>query len=191
TDQQGTYFEHFWGTDAGPSAPNDIDDLRRNLGRALGAPVPNAPPEQFVLLLRSSLLRRYPNAIIYLTPALTGTPTTPPPQDIVPIFNGAMEPDINFFGFPLTPSAAVGSATSPGYFVVIQEHPTEPRFGLDAGVVNALVATRSHLAIGTQPPAGVPLKGRTWGKNSAHMAEITRRRPVRITIHASQLVAVN
>jgi hypothetical protein len=48
---------------------------------------------------------------------------------------------------------------------------------------------KSHLPIGTQPPAGVPLKGRSWGKNSAHMAEITRRLPVRITIHASQLVA--
>jgi hypothetical protein len=191
TDQQGTYFKHFWGTDTGPSAPNDIDDLRKNLGRALGAPVPNAPPEQFVLLLRSSLLRRYPNAIIYLTPALTGTSTTPPPPDVFPIFNGAMEPDINFFGFPLTPAAAVGSATNPGYFVVIQEHPTEPRFGLDVSVVNTLLATKSHLAIGTQPPAGVPLKGRTWGKNSVHMAEITRRLPVRITIHASQLVVVH
>ncbi|HMF92867.1 MAG TPA: hypothetical protein VKE96_01170 [Vicinamibacterales bacterium] len=189
TDQQGTYFKHFWGTDAGPSAADDLDDLRRNLGRALGGPVPNAPPEQFVLLLRSSLLRRFPNAIIYLTPALTGASPAPPP-DVFPIFNGAMEPDINFFGFPVTPAAAVGSPTSPGYFVVIQEHPTEPRFGLDASVVNNLVATRSHLAIGTQPPAGVPLKGRTWGKNSAHMAEITRRLPVRITIHASQLVAV-
>jgi hypothetical protein len=75
--------------------------------------------------------------------------------------------------------------------VVIQEHPTEPRFGLDAAVVNTLIVTKSHLAIGTQPPAGVPLKGRTWGRNSAHMADITRRLPVRITIHASQLVAVS
>jgi hypothetical protein len=194
TDQQGTYFRHFWGIDTGPSAPNDVDDLRKNLGRALGGPVPGAPPEQFVLLLRSSLLRRYPNAIIYLTPALTGTPPNPLPPDIFPIFNGQMEPDINFFGFPLTPSKAVGSGTTadPGYYVVIQEHPTEPRFGLDVAVVNALIATsKTHLAIGTQPPAGVPLKGRTWGKNSAHMAEITRRLPVRLTIHASQLVAVN
>jgi len=55
----------------------------------------------------------------------------------------------------------------------------------------ATLGNKSHLAIGTQQPAGVPLKGRTWGKNSAHMAEITRRLPVRITIHASQLVAVS
>jgi hypothetical protein len=184
TDQQGTYFRHFWGTDTGTSTPADIDDLRTNLGRVLGTPPPNAPADQFVLLLRSSLLRRYPNAIIYLTPASTGTPAA----DVFPIFNGSMDPDVTFVGFPITPAAAIGSATSPGYFVVIQEHPTEPRFGLDAAVTAAL-SSKSHLAIGTQPPSGVPLKGRTWGKNSAHMAEITRRLPVRITIHASQLVS--
>jgi hypothetical protein len=184
TDQQATYFRHFWGTDTGASTPADIDDLRTNLGRALGTPPANAPTDQFVLLLRSSLLRRYPNAIIYLTPAATGTSA----PDIFPIFNGSMDPDVTFVGFPVTPAAAIGSATSPGYFVVIQEHPTEPRFGLDAAVTAAL-SSKSHLAIGTQPPSGVPLKGRTWGKNSAHMAEITRRLPVRITIHASQLVA--
>jgi hypothetical protein len=140
------------------------------------------------LLLRSSLLRRYPNAIIYLTPALTGAATTPPPTDVFPIFNGSMQPDVTFVGFPITPTAAVGSAGHPGYFVVIQEHPTEPRFGLDVAVAATLTNT-SHVPVGTQPPAGMPLKGRSWGKNSAHMAEITRRLPVRITIHASQLVA--
>src|SRR5262249_9203738 len=154
-----------------------------------GTAPPNSPAEQFVLLLRSTLLKRYPNAIIYLTPAITGTPTSTP-ADIFPIFDGKMEPDINFVGFPVTPATAVGSGGSPGYFVVIQEHPTEPRFGLEASVSSALGATKSYLPIGTAAPAGVPLKGHTWGRNSAHMAEITRRLPVRITIHASQLVSL-
>ena len=188
TDQQGTYFQHFWGTDAGVGAPIDVDDLRKNLGRELGTAPDGSPADQFVLLLRSSLLRRYPNAIIYLTPALTGAATTPPPTDVFPIFNGSMQPDVTFVGFPITPTAAVGSAGQPGYFVVIQEHPTEPRFGLDVAIA-ATLTNKSHVPIGTQPPAGMPLKGRSWGKNSAHMAEITRRLPVRITIHASQLVA--
>jgi hypothetical protein len=166
----------------------DVDDLRTNLGRELGTAPDGAPADQFVLLLRTSLLRRYPNAIIYLTPALTGTTTTPPAADVLPIFKGSLEPDVTFVGFPITPAAAVGSAGHPGYFVVIQEHPTEPRFGLDVAVA-ATLTDKSHLAIGTEPPAGVPLKGRSWGRNSAHMAEITRRLPVRITIHASQLVA--
>lgn len=187
TDQQGTYFQHFWGTDAGRGAPVDVEDLRKNLGRELGTAPDGTPADQFVLLLRSSLLRRYPNAIIYLTPAQP-TSTTPPANDVLPIFNGSMEPDVTFVGFPISPAAAVGSPGQPGYFVVIQEHPTEPRFGLDVAVA-ATLRDRSHLPIGTQPPAGVPLKGHSWGRNAAHMAEITRRLPVRITIHASQLVA--
>jgi hypothetical protein len=187
TDQRGTYFKNFWGNDGAPAAVSDIGDLRQNLGRALGTAPPNSPANQFVLLLRSSLLRRYPNAIIYLTPAVTGT-TRPP--DVYPIFNGAMEPDINFAGFPISPAMAIGGRGNPGYYVVIQEHPTEPRFGLEVPVSTALLATKSHLPIGTQPPAGVPLKGHVWGRNSAHMADITRRLPVRITIHASQLVSL-
>jgi len=186
TDQQGTYFRNFWGYDAGNAPTSDIDDLCKNLGRALGTAPANAPAEQFVLLIRSSLLRRYPNALIYLTPALTGTSATAPPPDIFPIFNGAMQPDVNFFGFPMSPATAIGDSSNPGYFVVIQEHPTEPRFGLN---VSTSLGNASHLAIGTQPPAGVPLNGHTWGKNSAHMAAITRRLPVRIAIHASQLVS--
>ena len=186
TDQQGTYFRNFWGYDAGNAPTSDIDDLCKNLGRALGTAPANAPAEQFVLLIRSSLLRRYPNALIYLTPALTGTSATAPPPDIFPIFNGAMQPDVNFFGFPMSPATAIGDSSNPGYFVVIQEHPTEPRFGLN---VSTSLGNASHLAIGTQAPAGVPLNGHTWGKNSAHMAAITRRLPVRIAIHASQLVS--
>ena len=187
TDQRGTYFRNFWGNDGAAAAAGDIGDLRNNLGRELGTAPPNSPANQFVLLLRSSLLRRYPNAVIYLTPAVTGSGR---PPDIYPIFNGVMEPDINFAGFPISPATAIGGRGNPGYYVVIQEHPTEPRFGLEVPVSTALLATKSHLPIGTQPPAGVPLKGRTWGRNSAHMADITRRMPVRITIHASQLVSL-
>jgi hypothetical protein len=35
----------------------------------------------------------------------------------------------------------------------------------------------------------VPLNGLEWGRNSSHMAGIVRQQPVRIAIHASQLVA--
>ena len=138
------------------------------------------------------LLRKQPAAALperhHLSDAGRDGQTRPP--DIYPIFNGAMEPDINFAGFPIAPGVAIGGRGNPGYYVVIQEHPTEPRFGLEAPVTTALLATKSHLPIGAQPPAGVPLKGRTWGRNSAHMADITRRLPVRITIHASQLVSL-
>ena len=146
------------------------------------------------MLLRSSLLQRYPNAVIYLTPAVAagtgpGPPALVPDEDPAheqpPIFSGSMQPDVSFFGFPVSAQAATGADGGLGYYVVIQEHPTEPRFGLDAGIS---LGDATHLAVGPSPPAGLPLNGRTWGRNAAEMAGITRRLPVRIAIHASRLI---
>lgn len=193
TDQRGTYFDHFWGLGVPNSAPVDIYDLNtwkiRSLGDSAGAPV----IEEFVMLLRSSLLQRHPNAVIYLTPAKKAgiapdaalVPDEEPANEQPPIFSGSLPPDVSFFGFPVTTDAATGKDGGLGYYVVIQEHPTEPRFGLDVGIS---LGNASHLVIGATPPAGLPLNGRTWGKNAAEMAGITRRLPVRIAIHASRLI---
>jgi hypothetical protein len=184
TDQQGTYFKNFWGQDAGNAARADIGDLRNQLGRTLGAAAPAAPADEFVLLLRSDLLRRYPNALIYLTRSLNSTPPAP---EILPIFNGAMEPDVVFFGFPLSSAAVVGTGPGTGYYVVFQEHPTEPRFGMDDG---SQPPNLSHLPIGTQRPGGIPPNPQyTWARNAAHIAGLARRQPVRVAIHASHLLS--
>jgi hypothetical protein len=194
TDQRGTYFDHFWGLGVPNSAPKDINDLntwnQRSLGDSVGAPV----GEEFVMLLRSSLLQRYPNAVIYLTPAMREAtppgsmalvPDEDPTHERPPIFSGSMQPDVSFFGFPIKTEIATGTGGGLGYYVVIQEHPTEPRFGLD---VDFSVGNASHLLVSANPPAGLPLNGRSWGKNSAEMAGITRRLPVRIAIHALRLI---
>lgn len=197
TDQRGTYFDHFWGHGVPNAAPSDITDLNtwaeRKLGDSVGAP-PNA--EKFVMLLRSSLLRRYPNAVIYLTPAIKAGAGAPDPDALVPdlnpaneqppIFRGSLPPDVSFFGFPVTTDAAIARDGGFGYYVIIQEHPTEPRFGIDAGVS---VAPATHLVIGANPPQGLDLNGGRWNTNAAEMARITRRLPVRMAIHASRLIA--
>ena len=189
TDQRGTYFRNFWGTDGAAAAVSDIGDLRAEPGprarhraaelagepvRAAAAQQPAAPlPERDHLSDAGGdrpRPRRRPTSIRSSTARWSPTSTSSASRS--------------------RQAQAIGGRGNPGYYVVIQEHPTEPRFGLDAPVTTALLATKSHLAIGTQPPAGVPLKGRTWGRNSAHMADITRRLPVRITIHASQLVSL-
>lgn len=191
TDQRGTYFSHFWGLGVPNAAPPDIYDLNTWKERSLGDPAGAPVAEEFVMLLRSSLLRRYPNAVIYLTPALPAgperavVPDEDPAHERPPIFSGSMPPDVSFMGFPVPARTATGADGGLGYYVVIQEHPTEPRFGLDAGVS---LGHASHLAVGANPPAGLPLNGRTWGKNAAEMAGITRRLPVRIAIHASRLI---
>lgn len=170
TDQQGTYFKRFWQYDT--DERHDLEDLRAKPDRALGGAIDDAP-DQFVMVLRSVLLQRYPNALVYLTPALSDA-SAEAPADVFPIFSGRLDPDVSFFGFPVSPSAAIGTAESPGYFVVIEEHPTEPRFGVD--VVPEGV---SHLAVSALSPAP---------QQAAQVAALTRRRPIRIAIHASRLV---
>jgi hypothetical protein len=186
TDQRGTYFDHFWGLGVPNAAPSDINDLvtwrTRQLGSPAGAP---ALDERFVMVIRSSLLGRYPNAAIYLTPAVhPGTPPDPnrlaadedPEHEQLPLFTGSLQPDVAFFGFAVATAAATGADGGLGHYVVIQEHPTEPRFGLDADFPRG---GASHLAVAAGGPAA---------RNAAEMAARTRRLPVRIAIHAARLM---
>jgi len=195
TDQRGTCFTQFWDARAAAAPRSDVFPLHlwgdRKLGDAAGAPA----GEQFVMLLRSDLLRRYPTAVIYATKArvVNGvlTPSTDPADEEHPAFRGSLEPDVSFFGFDLAVNTVVGGGqdpahAGPGYFIVIQEQPTEPRFGLDVGTPTG---SATHLRVAAGPPAGLPLGGLTWGRNAAHMAGITRQQPVRVAIHASQFVA--
>jgi hypothetical protein len=199
TDQRGTYFDHFWGNGVPNTAPSDITDLNswsttdpitKKLTRQLGDPTGVASSDEFVMVMRSSLLRRYPNAVIYLAPAKhIGTGPNPDAlvpdttaQEQLPIFAGSMQPDIVFFGFPVTPETATGRDGTLGYYVVIQEHPTEPRFGIDDDVTR----TGTHLSVGAPPSSLGQQPG--WNTNAAAMARITRRLPVRVAIHAARLI---
>ena len=189
TDQRSTYFDQFWDVGGAQAPRADIDPISgwndRKLGDPSGAPV----REQFVMLMRSALLRRYPNAIIYAAPAIasagTRTPDLDPAHERFPAFRGEMRPDVAFFGFDITPAAAQGTDGSAGHYVVIQEHPTEPRFGLDVGTPGG---SGTHVRVADGPPAGIASTTLTWGRNAAHVAGMLRRRPFRVAIHASMLV---
>jgi hypothetical protein len=192
TDQRGTCFDQFWDVSAAPAARPDIKALHLWKERALGDAQTAPAREQFVMLMRSALLRRYPNAVIYATPARVTNGvralSANPDDEVPPAFHGTLQPDISFFGFDFSTNAATGADGSAGYYIVIQEHPTEPRFGLDDGTQVAVGAT--HLSLGSGPPGGLPVAPPlVWGRNSAHMAGITRQLPVRIAIHASQFIA--
>jgi len=193
TDQRGTCFDQFWDTRGAVVPRPDVTSLHLWGNRGLGDPAGGPAREQFVMLMRSDLLRRYPTAIVYATRAIvsggTRMPSTLPADESFPAFRGTMEPDLYFFGFDLTVDQMTGQAADGtralGYYIVIQEQPTEPRFGLDVGTDTG-GATHLHLTGG--PPPDLPLQGLSWGRNAAHMAGIVRQQPVRIAIHASQFV---
>jgi hypothetical protein len=190
TDQRGTYFDQFWDARR-TGAGADVFPLHQWGNRVLGD-VQTAPAgERFVMLLRSDLLRRYPTALIYAARAIlvngVRTPSTNEADESVPVFRGTLPPDVSFFGFdiPIKNMIGVPGGKNEGYFIIIQEQPGEPRFGLD---VDTPVGAGTHLRVGAGAPPGVPLGSLQWGRNSAHMAGITRQQPVRVAIHASQFL---
>jgi hypothetical protein len=204
TDQRGTYFRQFWDTSAGNDQP-DIETINkwgdRQLGQNAGA------GEQLVLLIRGELLRRYPNSVIYAVAAVQGQDqlelSSDPAMESHPLFRGTLKPDVTFLGFALTKAEAIAD---PGWFFVIQEQPTEPRFGLDVANFKKplpelttwnelswrhLVDTEEELkslAHASTKTALPEIDNAKWGRSSAHQAYITLQRPVRIAIHAREMI---
>ena len=198
SDTRASYFRQFWDTRGIPAPMPQVPPIREwspaaRLGDNFGGGA------HVVLLIRGELLHRYPDALIYAIRAKTtkaiGT------EEKLPLFRGRIGPDITFLGFDLTEAEARGTATDPGWFFVIQEQPTAPRFGMDE-TRNGALDTWNDLAwsdIGTAPGANVAVLatapavaspgGVAWGFNAAHMAAVLRQRPVRIAIHARRLLA--
>ena len=88
-----------------------------------------------MLLLRGDLLRRYPNTMAVAVRAVrTGgvqKPSDVPADLLTPVFAGAFDPDVSFFGFPLV---SADLTTGEGWFFGLMEPVTEPRFGFDETV---------------------------------------------------------
>jgi hypothetical protein len=201
TDQRGTPFQHFWTwADGG----NDIPPIHQwNANAALGTTARGGAGGQIVLLVRGRLLRRYPNTVIYAWRSKAGLLADPPaPGDQrQPVFAGLLEPDIVYVGFDLTD---VDLKTGEGWFFVLQEQPTEPRFGFDqppaTGTPPAIVdwsdaswahtgtAVGAYLLIGGNPLTNAQHNGATFVANAAHLAAITMQRPMRVAFNAKELV---
>ena len=219
TDQRGTYFRQFWDaggeelptTDAEREARFDITqittwaaDSRLGSHSARGAAV-----GQMVLLIRGDLLRRYPRAMVYALESVWSTDGTRRElgtTERYPIFRATQSPDITMLGFQLTETDVRGADNKagghPGWFFVLQEQPTEPRFGLDVATTYGgtpahwsdvtwgnLAANEAALKQIVYVPIDGLLKNAVvdqiaWGKNSAQMATITRQPPFRVAVHA-------
>ncbi len=220
TDQRGTYFRQFWDAQGDLIESSEQErEIHRDItpiamwtdGSHLGSHGAQGSTEgQLVLLIRGDLLRRYPRSMVYAVEGIwsaDGTRRELGTNELYPMFRATQAPDITMLGFALTKSIVRGADTKannghPGWFFVLQEQPTEPRFGLDkAETFGGLPdhwsdLTWGHLATsddGLKQLVYVPIDGLLknvvrdnipWGKNSAQMAAITRQPPFRVAIHA-------
>jgi hypothetical protein len=170
-----------------------------------------ATAARFVVVVRGELLRRFPGTIVHLAQAVAASGTTPREPgtvELYPAFQGKLGVDVSFYAFDLPAADARGT---PGWFVVFRQQPVEPRFGLveasDAEVGKAPATWQllswAHLASTAQalatmryapalPPASAtpanPGTGAAWGTHAADIADIALQDPVRVAIHASDML---
>lgn len=212
----GTWSQRFWS-----SALPDITAIGAWSGTAaLGGHRPDSTPAvDLVLLVKGQLPKLYPDMRVYAVEAAwdNGKRREAPEGDVrMPVFSGRLGADATFYGFTLTTAQAIGgtkASAHPGYFFVLEEHPSGARFGLDAPAdrFRGTAPRRwsglswSHLAGEddqlpdfvdvTGPPwlAGAGALGGNgghdmWGDDAAAMARITLQRPVRMLTHASAML---
>jgi hypothetical protein len=125
---------------------------------------------QIVMLVRGELIRRYPNAVMLAWKAemKNGKAVLKDPHADnelkTPVFQGKLDPDIIFAGFDLRDDDL---KQGDGWFFLIQEQPTEPRFAFDQKQP-------------TEPRFAE-------SQDSAHIASITLQRPTRVAVHSKFL----
>jgi len=233
TDQRGTCFRQFWDvrgfidTAATPRDRESLLDIKRLHewnGAALGQNTARTPPPggaYLVLIVRGEVLKRYPTTLVYAVEAVLAPEgnLTLGTNEAHPVFGGTLEPDIAFFGFELTTAQVRGtedSDTDLGWFFVLQQQPTEPRFGLDipeAGSAGAPVGpTWDDLSWGNLADTPSDLEalrfidlaavrpdtsftdtsGAVWheseGTDAAQLGYITLQKPFRVAMHGKSMV---
>jgi hypothetical protein len=163
-DRGATFLHSFWDT-RGQAGPNhdlaDIADWPADAKLAdLGGPAGTA------LAVRGDLLRRYPRTRVTAVKAKRSGAVLVPDDETVAAntveatFTGFLPPDLRFFGFTVDETSLRSSGTDAGWFFALQEQATEASF---------------H---------GVPSTGLT----AADVASAAWRPPVRVLIHADELL---
>jgi hypothetical protein len=206
-ERKDTWFQNFWNDGGTPDIPAIAQfDPNGHLGDHTQD---HAHPGRLALLIRARLFQRYPNALVSAVPALWNadgkTRRLGSPRQW-PIFRGQIGEDCQFFGFDIDDPAGVDdpAAGKPGWYFLLEEHITEPRFGLEpisqvppTGTLPSLSWNDLSWADITPAgdflnPAAAPrfkaLEPVAWGQNAAAMAFILMRRPIRVAMHGAALL---
>ncbi|MEO1401447.1 MAG: hypothetical protein AAFV72_09420 [Cyanobacteria bacterium J06635_1] len=188
TDQRGTYFRSFWS-----QGQPDLEELHTwQVRDRLGSNLSDGHTEgQLVLVIRGELLRRFPNTVFYAVRA-TSPSSFATDEEKYPLHRGQLTDDAIFVLFDLTEKQVRGEDGSHGWFFMIQQQPTEPRFGLEVEDWDKVALRGNYLAVSETGEDEIATltahTDATWGFNGAHMADITFQTPFRIAIHGKRFL---
>ncbi|HEX3475963.1 MAG TPA: hypothetical protein VHT91_13145 [Kofleriaceae bacterium] len=225
TDQRGSYFRQFWDVTGVQDPEPDINPLAAWPRTApLGGNSTRPGIDSYlVLIVRAELLRRYPGTIVYAVQAQWNADGTRSiaagnPVELHPEFRGSLGTGAGFWGFKLTTADARGSDSPSGpagWYFALQEHSSEPRFGLEPAGASYATSPSSwqqlawsdlaanpgalgqvqYVDLGTALPhvgAVSDAKHARWhvadGARASDLAYITYREPVRLLVHASRMI---
>jgi hypothetical protein len=186
-----TAFRQFWDNRDNPAAATkDIQAIAGWGTTPLGThPPANKAAEKMVVLVRGDLLQKYPHTEIFLRKA--GVPDGPV---LYPLFSARIDPDLRFVGFDLTPAAALGSTTDPGWLFVLKERAGEVHFGLDleASATDPSWETLAgevpeHSCLNVASP-GFQALPRYTGARADHLAAMLYQKPFILLVPATRLV---
>lgn len=191
SDPRGTVFQRFWNTpEIAPihrwNQPfgHNVDD-----GKSLVA-----------VVIRSPLLRRYPNTVIYAAQRLMdGEPGfTPDPATIRTVkYQGFIEPDASYSVIDLDVDDA--RREDAGWFILVSQPVTDARFGLDEWTAAAAPPPPQdwndlnwghipgkRLSPSNAPPRPATAGAVAWGTSAADMAFALHQDPFRVVLPAAR-----
>ena len=199
---RATYFQYFWGGKGGMADIPPIGAFDPN-GKLGDHTSDHASGGRLVLLIRADLFRRYPSAVVAAVKAAWNTVSRTRSLGLerqLPIFRGEIGRDVTFFAFNVdNPRGSDDPAVDPGWYFTIEEHITEPRFGLEPETSvssnsswndlrwNDVTPAHGFLDPGAAPPTPTS-ETVAWSQSSSALAYILMRRPVRIALHGRALI---
>jgi hypothetical protein len=207
TDLRGTPFRRFWPR---PDGVDDIPEIH-TFDHALGQHLTMSEHAVAVLLVRGSVVRRFPDMVVAAVSAKPGVIPPDPDVDgggwIRPLFLLPVDPDTAAYAFALDPTMLKTPAApgAEGFFFAFQEHSYRVRFGFDLPETDPPDPNREYRTWNDLDWPRVPQRrgfaradlplpppddpgDAQWNRDAADVARITLQRPFRVLIHAHALV---
>jgi hypothetical protein len=207
-DLRQTFFQQFWDKSDTPASgfspaagsqkdirpiadwgkPTSFGDASHRVGQAASL---------LFFALRGDLLRKYPNTVVFMQPAVRDPNGVRTPDDSkplkMPVASARLEQDIFFLGFDVAKDDAKGNPQNAGWYVGLQERPGDIHFGLDRKPANGSPTDPNWDNAGTLPGQCIDLetpKPLFAGlQHAADVAKLFYQRPFMLMIHAGKMFA--